>query len=445
MGGSTVDDCDDIALGRDGNLYLACHSDSPDFAGPNDELGTGMDGYVVKIDPRRERIIYRVRLAGSNYDAALAIAVDSRGHAFAVGITKSSDFPTTADSMQAEYGGGEGDAFLVEIGSDGTIMYSSYVGGSAAEHADSLAVGGDGLVYFGGASSSPNLPGVDPKPEPLNNAESDAFVSAHQTGNAAGLRTMRLGGSGYDKATEIALDHVGRLYVAGFTHSADFPQEGAQGTALQGPSDAFVAQVSIADGTVAFSTLIGGSQDDSAWGLALDSHRNVYVSGQTDSPDFPTTVDAFQSDYGGRADAFLVRLSNEDAMPRYTTYLGGSGEDSAGYDGSALAVDREGNIWLVGFTTSPDFPLKNEAQGRSNGDETDGFVTVFEPGGRMLRWSSYLGGEGRDLIEGLALSPDGGAWITGLTASEALGSSPFLQAVHGGGRFDAWLARIRHE
>lgn len=143
-------------------LLLACHSDSKDFPGAP-RTGGGMDAYVVKIDPRAGRILWTVRLGGSDYDGAFRIKVDDGGNAYAVGLTQSPDFPTTPAALQPGYGGGDGDGFLVKLGPDGRLLYSTYLGGSGSDQAMDVVAGA--RLYVAGMTGSSRFPGIrDPRP-----------------------------------------------------------------------------------------------------------------------------------------------------------------------------------------------------------------------------------------------------------------------------------------
>ena len=124
LGGSGIDDCDDVAVDKAGNVYLACHSESRDFAGaapPADHESVDMDAYVTKFDPTTGKIVYSTRLGGSAWDGAFAIEVNASGSVVVAGFTRSPDFATTKNGVQPNYGGGESDAFLVQLSSDGTV------------------------------------------------------------------------------------------------------------------------------------------------------------------------------------------------------------------------------------------------------------------------------------------------------------------------------------
>lgn len=197
-----------------------------------------------------------------------------------------------------------------------------------------------------------------------------------------------------------------------------------------------------ADLSYKFSTFLGGSGEDQAWGVAVDRAGRPYLAGGTDFADFPTTAKALQRRYKGETDAFVTKFNTTGTRLLYSTYLGGAGYDSSGYDGGDITIDRGGNAWIVGMTHSLDFPTAGVVQTTYGGGNGDGFVCVINPNGSLLLLSSYVGGDDRDILEGTALTPTGGAWATGLTGSRNLQTTGSLQKAHNGGLFDIMLIEI---
>jgi hypothetical protein len=198
-----------------------------------------------------------------------------------------------------------------------------------------------------------------------------------------------LGGSDRDVGRGIAVDRAGRAYVTGTTDSTDFPTASPLDGALGGGRDAFVAKLSPTGSTLSYSTYLGGSDRDVGRGIAVDRAGRAYVTGETFSTDFPT---ANPLDGTGGFDAFVVKLSRDGRTLRYSTYLGGSGIDF----GSGIAVDRAGRAYVTGTTGSTDFPTANPLQGTLGGG-FDAFVAKLSRDGRTLRYSTYLGGSSSDV------------------------------------------------
>ncbi len=225
-----------------------------------------------------------------------------------------------------------------------------------------------------------------------------------------------LGGNSDEVAYATAVDSAGNAYVAGYTTSLDFPASAsAYKTASQGGTyDAFVAKYG-PTGALIYTTYLGGSDDDVAYGIAVDSANNVYVTGSTASTDFPTSPGAFRTSLpGGGTHAFVVKLNAAGNAILYSSFLGGSGDDI----GYGIAIDSSNTATMTGSTSSTDFPITPGAYKTSNsGGIRDAFVTRMNAAGTALAWSTYLGGSGEDVGYGVALDSLGNTYVTGYTAS----------------------------
>jgi hypothetical protein len=243
-----------------------------------------------------------------------------------------------------------------------------------------------------------------------------------------------LGGSGFDSATAIAVDSSGSAYVAGFTSSYDLPTLSPSQSYNAGSNDAFVAKLNAAGNGLVYCTYIGGSGDDRAYGIAVDSSGNAYVTGTTTSLNFPVRY-ALQSRLQGSRNAFVVKLSAAGNMMPYSTYLGGSGADY----GYGIAVDGSGNAYVVGDTTSLNFPTTGFQKGFHG--VQDAFVAKVSADGSHLVYSTYLGGSNTDHGAAIAVDAGGTAYITGSTYSIDFPTMVPLQPLLAGGE-DAFIARL---
>ena len=196
-----------------------------------------------------------------------------------------------------------------------------------------------------------------------------------------------LGGSSTDHFHSIAVDSAGNAYVAGDTSSIDFPTANAIQPTITGRLDAFVTKFNADGSALIYSTYLGGGNDDTVYGIVVNSSGNAYLAGWTFSGDFPTK-NAFQSASGGGADTFVTKINAAGSALVYSTYLGGTDTDF----GRGIAVDSFGNAYVTGFTYSVDFPTKNAFQS-ANAGIPDAFVTKVSPGGSTLVYSTYLGGQ----------------------------------------------------
>src|SRR3989454_8208235 len=307
------------------------------------------------IDPV---LSYSTYLGGSGSESGFAIAVDAAGSAYVTGWTESADFPT-ANPMQPQPRGG-GDAFVAKLRPDGSnLLYSTYLGGSGYDSGSSIAVDADGDAYVAGATGSTDFPTVNPLQPAFGGGNSDAFVAKLSPAGSDLLSSTYLGGSGTEGGGGLPVDAMGQAYLAGSTSSADFPTVNPMQPTRGGPSDlfdAYVAKLDPSGAALVYSTYLGGSADDGASGIAVDTVGDAFVLGATGSTDFPT-LNALQPARAGRNDAFVASFDPTGAI-RYSTYLGGSRDEEP----FGISVDTSGSAYVTGGTTSSDFPTANPFQ-----------------------------------------------------------------------------------
>ncbi|MGB2900053.1 MAG: choice-of-anchor D domain-containing protein [Candidatus Acidiferrum sp.] len=270
-----------------------------------------------------------------------------------------------------------------------------------------------------------------------------------------------MGGSGDESGDGLAVDASGNAYITGLTNSANFPTKNSFQAALGGASDAFVAKLNAAGSALVYSTYVGGSDDDSGAGIAVDSSGNAYVGGSTRSTNFPTASPLqanCKSCANGQGNAFVAKLSAAGSTLIYSTYLGGSGNGTDGDFGNGIAVDASNNAYVTGFTSSPDFPLASPIQATLLPQtctfdyygytytipcSNTAFVTRLNPSGSALLYSTYLGASGGNLEYGRGIAVDGAgnAYVTGRATSNFLLTPGAIQLVSGGGD-DTFVAKI---
>jgi hypothetical protein len=296
---------------------------------------------------------------------------------------------------------------------DPALSYSTYLGGSASERGQAIAVDAGGNAYIVGSTDSVDFPTTNAFQTGLAGTV-NAFVTKIAADGSALLYSTYLGGSGDDEGHGIAVDAAGNAYVTGVSSSSDFPTVNALQPAYGGGRDAFVTKIAADGSALLYSTYLGGSNGDYGSAIAVDAAGNAYVTGTTSSSDFPTT-NAFQPALAGPVNAFVTKINADGSALVYSTYLGGSGNDY----GTGIAVDGDGNAYVTGYTTSRDFPTANALQPAFGGGvhEGDAFVTKIAADGSALLFSTYLGGSDDDAGEGLAVDADGNAYVTGYTLS----------------------------
>jgi len=429
---------------------LAKPKSNPSTDGENPKYEVAFE--IGKYDASRPLIIdpvlsYSTYLGGSGNDSATAIAVDSSGNAYVTGYTSSSDFPAVGALQPAN--AGSNDAFVAKLNASGTaLIYATYLGGTGNDFGRGISVDSLGNAYVTGETHSTDFPTANPFQPAYGGGLWDAFVTKLEPTGSILVYSTYMGGTDRDYGTGIAADSSGSAYVIGFTSSTDFPTANPFQPASGGSTDAFVAKLDAGGTTLNFSTYLGGSSGDWAYGIAVDSSGDAYVTGITYSTDFPTTPGALDTTCGtdgtcngGLADAFVTKLNSTGSGLTYSTYLGAGDEDM----GLGIAVDSSGNAYVTGNTRSTDFPAIGAFQVLNAGGQ-DAFVAKLDSAGSSLIFSSYLGGSLDDRgWGGIAVDSAGNAYVTGRTQSEDFPTANALQPVLGGtlfGTADGFVAKL---
>lgn len=378
------------------------------------------------IDPL---IDYSTYLGGSDQDYAMAVAVDPRGSAYVVGRTCSVDFPVVSALQPLAFAC---DAFVAKLDPTGTtLVYSTYIGGSADDGAEGVALGRNGEAFVVGLTFSKDFP-VSHALQPTYHGGGDGFVLELDPSGASLLYSTYLGGRGYDNAAAVAVDRLGQAHVVGTTESSSFPTvRPAQGTFGGGIDDAFVAKLSASGGALLYSTYLGGTASDEAFSVAIDNDLRAWVAGGTWSGNFPLRT-PYQAFNAGARDAFVTGLSAAGGIV-YSTYLGGIGEDAA----YGIAMDTSARPVVVGATASANFPLASPLQAGLAGGR-DAFVARLDTVG--LEFSTYLGGAQDDWGYAVAIDAGGAIHVAGTTSSASFPTVSAVQAF--GGTSDAFVAAL---
>lgn len=447
-------DCD-VTLARDGSLmmtdggswivhrapvaYQSVGAVRQEVPGAYVMLGDGVVGFRIgDYDPALPLVIdpvlsYSSYLGGDNLENGHAVAVDSEGHIYAAGATASVNFPTT-DPLQDHFAGFV-DAFVTKMSADGsTLIYSTFLGGRAADQILAMAVDDEGRVSVTGFTGSAEFPAVRGIQDHLRGTF-DGFVARLSPAGDALEYSTYLGGSGWDQSSGIALDKDGSALVAGATNSIDFPTVLPMQPAYGGGFfDAFVTKIGPSGTSFVYSTFLGGESDDSVEDIVVDSRGASYVTGSTRSTAFPVSH-AMQPALRGYFDAFVAKLAPAGSSMVFATYLGGSGSDG----GYGIALDRAGSVLLTGRTTSSDFPTVNPFQAQRAALD-DAFVARMSPDGSSLEFSTYLGGGAYasynvsgDFGAAIRAGPAGHAIVAGVTNSTDFPTRNPIQERLGGG------------
>ena len=367
LGGSSFEEGNGITVDAAGAAYVTGKTISSDFPtlNPYQTYQGGDDAFVTKLSSSGSSLVYSTYLGGSGYERGYAIAVDAAGVAYVTGNTTSSDFPTLNPYQTYQ---GDWDVFVTKLSSAGSsLVYSTYLGGSSADDGWGVAVDTAGAAYVTGRTFSSDFPTHNPYQ--TYQGGYDAFITKLSSSGSSLIYSTYLGGSNSDYDVGIAVDAAGAAYVTGFTKSADFPTLNPYQTD-QGSHDAFVTKLSSSGSSLVYSTYLGGTGAEWGNGIAVDAAGAAYVTGYTQSNDFPT-LNPYQGTFqGGVNDAFVTKFSSGGSSLVYSTYLGGS--DNGDY-GFGIAVDTAGAAYVTGYTYSSDFPTLNPYQ--TDQGSVDVFVT----------------------------------------------------------------------
>ena len=412
LAGSGTDLPYGIAADSTGFAYITGSTNSPDFPATAGILHGYSDVFVTKLNANGTGLIYSTFIGGSYLDQGNAIAIDA-GNAYLTGITYSFDFPFTSGS----FSGGNA-AFVLEVGSTGNLVYATALGGNNYSNGTAIAVDTVGDAYVTGSTSATNFPVTQGALKTVNGSNSNAFVARIGATGQISYATY-LGGSSNDSATAIAVDSLGDAYIGGTATSSNFPvTKGAFSKVRGGGQDAFIAKLNPAGSALIYATLLGGSSSEYAGGLAIDAAGDCYVTGTTNSNDFPTTPSAFTPtapEYG--TSWYVTKLNATGTKLVYSTYIVGSPAQSA----SSIAVDSNLDAYVSGsaagtFSTTPG-ALRTTVVPNYYG-ETDAFFVKLSPAGTELNYSTLLGTAGATTqSSAIALDGKGGIYITGWTNS----------------------------
>jgi hypothetical protein len=403
LGGNNFDVGNGIAVDNSGDAYITGNTSSADFPISSSNVfqptfGGITDAFVAKLDPSGSHLLYSSYLGGSDVDYGLGIALDQFGNAYVTGYTQSTDFPTVNPIQSGN--AGSGDAFVAKVNTQATqLVYSTYLGGSSADSGQGIAVDLGGSPYVVGYTYSTNFPTYDPY-QGKNAGSVDAFITKLSNDGSTFEFSTYLGGSGDDRGWAIAVDNENDIYVAGSTltpcvpatttttlcnPTETFPTTPGAFQTLNtsqspGYSDVFVTKLNFIGNALIYSTLVGGAWTDSPAGIAVDSSGDAYVTGYTESNNFPT-ANAVQASYTGGTcgaspcpDAFITEVNPQGSALVYSTYLGGSAANWG--NGIALDSNTPPNAYVVGTTTSSDFPAIALAY-QSGPGNTTGLGNVF--------------------------------------------------------------------
>lgn len=453
IGGSRIDEGADIAIDSDGNAYVVGITESSDYPTTTGVYINSLSGYIdaciTKLNSDGSNVIFSTFLGGGNFDGGLSIAIDGNRNIFVTGFTKSVDFPSTANAYQKSIASKDTeDVFVAKLNSNGSdLLYSTFIGGTKHDIANSIAIDSDGNAYVTGYTVSADFPttpgafdtdyrycGYDAFVLKLNGSGSDLIYSTFLRGD----------GTLADFGSSVSVDSKGYAYVAGATFSENFPTTpGAFNTKHNGYLVNFVTKLNQDGSGLVYSTFLGGNNPDGHISIEVDSNNNAYVCGTTTPVYYPTTEGAYDRKNEGSSEIFVTKLNPEGSNLLYSTFIGGKDSEF----GWGLALDKRGNAYITGsvlMIDTLDFPTTECSFKRSYGGAFDAFVAVVNSTGSDLLYSTFIGGNGLTNEYGLGIATDsiGNVYLTGdVWSSDFPLSSGAFDTTYNGG-YDAFAVKL---
>jgi hypothetical protein len=435
VAGSGLDSASAIGHDGPGFIYVAGTTQSPNLTVAGSPAASGLTGasnlFLAVIDPNAapgSQVVNATYLGGTATDVLNDMTVTAKGDVYLTGTTSSTDFPNV-NAVQATRNGNS-DAFVMWLNplSTASVIYSTYLGGSGDEIGSGIAVDKKGRIFVTGTTKSSDFPTTNGFLTGAGSGETAFLTGIDPAGNSIFYSTY-LGGSGGEFGRGVAVAPDGTVWVAGSTFSGgDFPVAGfAYQTAYGGSGDGFVAHIDSSisgSGSLLYSTFLGGSGPDEAKKLIVDSSGRVIVAGYTGSANFPVTPNAMQTNYGGNFDAFVTILdpkitASRSAQAVYSTFFGGN-QPEIPYD---MKQDAAGNLYLTGFTMSPDMPVSANALQPVYNLSLDAFALSFspaQPGSGAIIYSSYVASDGQQIGYGVDFNATGTIYVAGFTSGAIL-------------------------
>ncbi|MGA1873172.1 MAG: fibronectin type III domain-containing protein [Thermoplasmatota archaeon] len=425
LGGNDEDYAYFCDVDTSGNTYMTGFTASTNFptttGAYQTTLAAILDVFVTKVDQSATAVVFSSYLGGAQMDYGYSIKVDGYGDVYVAGSSYSLDFPTTPGAYNETHWNSSDftDVIVFKLSSNGaTLSYSTYVAGSQDDEAWCLDIDGSGNAYVVGTSYSTDFPTTSDAYDTTGDDWGEIiFFKLSSKGDSLEYSTF-FGGVESESGYGIEYDGSGNVYITGSSWSRDFPTtSGAYQQTIQGWTDVVVLKLNVDRSTLIYSTFIGGDDEEEGTAITVDSSGNAFVTGYTwggMSVMFPTTTGAYSTSYGGGTwDAFALKLNSAGTSLIYSTFLGGSVDET----GVRIDIDKAGKAYICGYTDSTNFPTVPGADYTSSRGSLDGFVTVVNPTGSSLTYSSYLGGTSDEIATGIYVDAMNEAHVVGITDS----------------------------
>jgi hypothetical protein len=438
FGGSAIDNGRCVAVDASGNIYICGSTSSTSGISTSGAYQTSMagssDAFLAKFSSSGS-LLWATYFGGSGSESAAGLAIDNSGNIYIVGYTASSSGIATSGAYKTTFGGTY-DAFLAKFNSSGSLLWSTYYGGSDDDEGEAIALDGSGNIFIAGISASTSGIATAGAFQTAFGGIDDAFLAKFNSSGTLSWATY-YGGSGIENGFSLTTDTGGHIYLSGNTGSSTgIATPGAYQTSLSGIQDGFLVKFS-GSGARTWATYYGGSGSENPEQICTDDSGNIFMTGFTTSSSGIATTGAYMTAFGGGTnDAYLAKFTSSGSLS-WATYFGASGNEW----GIASAVNKSGEVYIAGATTSTSGIATSGAYLTTYGGASrEGMLAKFSSDGSSLSWASYYGGNGYTSFYGIALDTSGNIYFAGYTASTtAITTSGAYQAVYGGGGYDAFL------
>lgn len=429
----------DMFVDASGDVYVAGWTRSSDFpttSGAYDaSLGGTEDAFVLKLEQDGKSLVYSTFIGGGGDERALALDVDGSGNAYVTGWTSSANFPTRPGAYDRRLDG-DSDAFVVRLDPTGArLPAATYLGGSDDDYGQSIMLDGKGGVHVGGAAYSNDFPTTAGAYDTVRGGLQDAFLTVLNMTLTDVSYSTYIGGSGYDSVGDLWVDGYDNAYISGYTTSADFPVSFPSFDAKSKGVCNFILKFDIDDSSMTYAGYVDGY--DTA--IVVDDYGHLYATGYTHADDLPVTDGAYDTEYNGNWEAFVLKLKADGSGFEFLTYLGGSSIDY-GYD---ICLNATGCPSVTGQTSSRDFPTTPNAYDDSmDAYSRDVFYSMLNANGSILLYSTYIGGDNEDWGSAIALQGDDHVVIGGVTNSSDFPVTPGAFDGTRDGSYDAFVLKM---
>lgn len=437
VGGAQIDALNAMTLGPDGSIYLAGQTASTSLFGNGTGVRAGSGKVlIVRLAPGGVGVVYAALIGGSGSEQGTGIAVDAAGSAYVTGYSNSSNFPSTTGAFQAA-APQDWNAFAVKLDASGSLIYSTFLGGSGPDWGAAIAVDSSGHAVVTGQTSSADYPVSAQAYQKLFGGAQDCFITMIAADGKSAVFSTYLGGSNLDSCRAVAISPSGTITLAGSTRSSNFPVLGAFQTATGGFLDGFIVQLNSTGSTLLSSSYLGGIGDDQISSVALDAGGNIYVAGTTGTQSgFPGTAAGIVTKNGGGKTGFACRVAPSLVSLNWCSLVGGSGDDYV----NAMALTSSGEIVVAGQTTSTNLPVVNGIQSVFQG-VTDGWFAVLKSSGNQWETVSYVGGSGSNAVNAVQAFQDR-ILLAGSTTAQNLQVTSGAIQTSPGGSGDGFLQEV---